>query len=292
MKPHQLAPLILISFSAALITRFSAAYGATLPIGDGGLWLVIAQSILDNNFNLPTSIFFNGEITPFCYPPLAGYMIALLHSFWGTSIIELIALAPPILNLAAVLCFCYFACAAIRDQTVLAIAILIFPLTIQSYDIFIAGGGVSRNLGLIFQLLAWSFALRQRVAAAGIVNGLAILSHPTGGLWSSLGILVFFAIDKRISLREFLLITLISALLIAPWLTIAINANGLTPFFLAFAVSGNEMFTWRLFGTPERLILPGQFLGALALIGLIKTANDRQLFAPALFLITLAIDHR
>lgn len=297
MRRKSIAPVVVASIAVAVFIRCFVGYGVQFPINDGGLWYVVARTIAASGFTLPTQIHFNGEMIPFCYPPLAGYLIAALHKMFNVPLLDLIATTPFFLNIAAVLAFALFAGSEISNTRTKKLAIFLFPLTIQSYAIFLAGGGVSRNLGLAFQLLAWYSCLRatnhlQRGIFAGIFNGLAILSHPTGGLWSCLGILFYWAIEKRLTAKDFITITITTALVVSPWLISELTAQGFAPFLRAFQSSGDEMFSWQLFATPDRLILPAQSLRALAMLGLVVLVAERRLLAPALFLTALIFDHR
>ncbi len=299
MKSLCQTKVIAAALLLAVITRVTIGYGAQYPFSDGGLWYVVAESILGAKFTLPLYITFNGELVPYCYPPLAGYMLAVLNALFSLPVLTSITFAPFILNIVAVFCFALFASTAITENRARCAAIIFFHLAIQSYAIFLGGGGVSRNLGLIFHLLTWWLAFhpsagksKRSCCAIGALNGLAILSHPTAGFWSTLGIVILWAIEKRLTFRAALAIGAVSALTISPWIFPVLSTHGIVPFLRAFKSSGDEMFSWKLFAAPDKFILPAQSLRALALLGFLVLVATRSLFAPVLFLIALAIDHR
>lgn len=269
----------------------------SFPVGDGGLWHEIAAALISGNLRLPETIVFNGADFPLVYPPLAGYLVAVLALSTGIAAVEILTWLPFFLSLLTIVAFFFFVRAYFRDFKTAALAVLLFPLAVQSTTAFVAGGGVSRGLGVTFQLMAWYLACRREwtpssAVVIGFIAALAVLSHPTAALWTIAGIVFFGVLERRFSGWSLIRILAAAAAFSAPWWAFILSRHGLSPLVLAFQTGGQEMFNWRLFGSPEKLLLPNQTLGAFALIGMFFLLRDRLTALPALLLMGLMFDRR
>src|SRR5436309_1940127 len=60
-----------------LVLRLAPILLADFPLGDGGLFAVMAQDLRRSGFALPEFTTYNGGGIPFAYPPLGLYLLAL-----------------------------------------------------------------------------------------------------------------------------------------------------------------------------------------------------------------------
>jgi 4-amino-4-deoxy-L-arabinose transferase-like glycosyltransferase len=113
-------------------------------------------------------------------------------------------------------------------------ATFVYALMPHAYDWVIAGGGITRGLGLLFALLAIAVSVDHRRAsrlvpvAAGILLGLAALSHPQAAVFGIIGCLIA---SYRAPVRGWLLDVSLAAtgaaVVVAPWLAGVISTHGL-----------------------------------------------------------------
>lgn len=296
-RPDAVALLCLfIALGYMALTRGAFVIPRSFAISNGGLWKAIADQISANHFVLPKTFMFNGESLQLVYPPLAGYLTAAAAHITGAPVTMILLWLPMSLTLLALTAFFLFARAYFGDRRA-DLAVLIFPLTFQSVTTFTVGGGVPRSLGLLFQLLAWWAACRSWKTAkgavvAGVFLGMAGLSHPSAAFWGVCGVLFFGLLERRFSFAFLLIIGVTSALVTAPWWITMMYWHGPVPFLAAFSTGGEEMFSWEMLGAPDNFLLPGQMLGALALVGICLFVRDGKLAMPALLFAGLAFDHR
>lgn len=272
----------------------------TFPLGDGGLWYVVAKSLLQNGFALPLSVEFNGTDMALSYPPLGAYLLASVNAGTAVDLLALLIWLPFVLNILSAILFHLFAKRYFQSDPAAICSSLLFPYILQlGCPMFFTGGSLPRSLGLVFMLWALYVACGERVRHCktsslllGVIIGGAILSHPTAGLWSAAGVTFLSAYEHRFGRTSLLLAGVSSAIVIAPWLAYVLPVNGVTPFLSALAASGGEMWGWRRLGTPEAWLIPGGFLGALGIVGMLLLLRRGLYTAPCLLLVGLVLDHR
>lgn len=261
-KPVLLAAIISLILSAILTGKFIV--WRDFPLNDGGFWYVYAKHLININFRHSNYIQFNGQIFPLVYPPLAAYLLAVIQILSGLSLEWLLLYLPSVFFLLSLVLLCYFYANLGISQGKLIIAILLLPFFIFPLRWFLMGGGISRSLGLLLQILFWNLLLtipqtkteqKNRLYLAGIILGLAVLTHPTALLWSVAGL---FIMNTRI--RVLLPVFAGVFIVCAPWLVQVLENNGLYFFSNAFLSGGQSFFSrYQLryvLGLGNLLILP------------------------------------
>lgn len=299
---------IWLGASAVLLVPFitwgAVLWGRTFPVGDGGLWYVIASEISANHGLPPTSLKFNGNLLPLGYPPLSAYLLLGIQLISATDPLTLMVWIPYLLNILSVLFFYLFAknyFAEPRLNKAGVLATLSYPFILHTCTNFFSGGALPRSLGLNFIFLSWWMLCRHRVSHGnswttifliGLFIAGAGLSHPTAALWSVAGVVLLSIFEARLSNRQLLASLAIAGLIMAPWMTFVLSANPIDIFLKAFSVGSGEMWGWRRFGQPESFLMPGGFVGSLGLLGILLLVRERM-FAPSLLLLMgLILDRR
>jgi hypothetical protein len=112
------------------LVRWQVIAGREFPLNDGGYWYVFTKALVENHFALPEFVQFNGRALPTYYPPLAGYLLALISSLGNIDILSLLLWVPFFLCLSMILVFYTFTLRLFEDQLIPRFAILFFALSI------------------------------------------------------------------------------------------------------------------------------------------------------------------
>jgi hypothetical protein len=266
------------------------------PMGDGGLFAVMAADIQAAGYALPEYTSYNGGEIPFAYPPLGLYVLAGLSSLLGVSPIAVMDLWAPLLAVLS-MGSAWLLLSELTDRRTATWAVAIFALTPRSFEWLIVGGGVTRTLGFNFALLAlWQLAValrdeapgRGRLAhglAAGTLAGLCLVTHPEATSFGVISLLAF-AVRERRALGRYARVVLPAALpavlIAAPWLAINLSRHGLAPFLDAFTSHNNRNVALEhFFGFDTGAMIPVDPIKIVGMLGLVLLLLRRSWFVPA-----------
>ena len=273
--------------------RWQVIAGREFPLNDGGYWYVFTKALIENHFALPEFVQFNGRALPTYYPPLAGYLLALISFLGNIEILTLLLWVPFILCLSMIAAFYTLTLKLYNEQLTPRFAILLFALSPLSYRWFLMGGGVARGLGIIFLMGALSLLLRKddlkpKYILAGLFAGLAVLSHPVAALLVPVCTLILLFLG-RISLETIFKFFLSAGVVATPWLALVISRTGLKP-FLSALMSGDQGLAGFItaIATSQVYSSIGIF-AAFALIGFCYGITQSKSFAAILFLVMALI---
>ncbi|HXG42635.1 MAG TPA: hypothetical protein VNL95_07915 [Dehalococcoidia bacterium] len=220
--------------SLALATRLPHVLSSGFPVGDGGLFYLMAQA-LDSSFpRLPWAVEYGALQVPFVYPPLGFYMAVTADRLgpWGLlDVFRFLPLACSVLTIGAAWLLLRELCPWPQRLA----ALLFFALLPRSWNWEIVGGGITRSPGLLFLVLSMQQAVRATRGEGGrglpLWAALAVLTHPEMGLMA----LVhppFFALalgragERRRALLRAAASSLLAFLLAAPWWASAVALHG------------------------------------------------------------------
>ena len=163
------------------ILRLQQVIQADFPLGDGGLFYATIDQIRDAG-GLPAVIFYNGEI-PLVYPPLGFVVGALVSVLPGVGTEAVLRFLPALYAIAALALVVWCAARMTNNPVTGIVAGAIVAVMPQSYDQLVAGGGVTRGLGMLLALAAIGAAAGspssgRRGAIVGLLLGLTALAHP------------------------------------------------------------------------------------------------------------------
>jgi len=246
-----------IAMLLALVRRAIIMAPPGFPLGEGGLFVLFSELILESDFELPTHARYGGVLLPFAYPPASFYLAAAAARISGASILDVYYYLPVTLNLLAVPAFCYMVRQFTADRAILLGAAIFYVLLPESYVWQITGGGLPRALAALCALLAIAVALRSArclswrgAMLSGILVGFTILSHIEWGLFAAIGVTSAF-LTRGVGWYRVLLTPVagaVAALVIAPWLLAILSRHGLAPFLSSSSASQwNFAFVERIF---------------------------------------------
>lgn len=293
---------------AVLILIFAVLFGTWLrlfpiwlagfPLNDGGMFYVMIQDLLSNQYSIPIYTTYNNLNIPFTYPPLGFYLGAMLTDILNLDTpLLIIQWLPGILNSICILAFYLFAKEITQNKLQSAIATLVFSLTPHMTSWFSMGGGLTRSLGAIFMLMALTFIYKvfvneskKDIWGAILFSGLTTLSHTESPLYTVI-IAIYIWIMKSRSFRGMshgLLIASGTFLLISSWLISVINSHGISPFTSA-SQTGLHSFSsfFRILNidfVTEEIYL--DLFGVAGVLGIALLVSRKNFFIPGMFLVT------
>lgn len=286
MSPRYFWSLIAIAMVAAFIARFPFLGKPGFPLGEGGLFVLFSQAVLDHGFAFPTDVIYGGQKLPFAYPPLGFYLAAAAARLTGASLFSIFYWMPLLLNFAAIPAFAFLSRETLRHRCAVAAATILYAVVLQSFQWQITGGGLTRSLGTLLGIVAVTFALKagsghsRRLAVfAGAFTGLAILSHMEWGLFAAGGVTLAYITSCRIARASLLAILsgIVAAVVIAPWVLMVVQGHGLEPFLSSSATS-----EWDITGFVISFFTAGS-LGLLAwptALGTFVAISRKEYFLP------------
>src|SRR5512135_1835626 len=83
-----------IPLCIGIAVRLVVILQSNFPINDGGMFYTMTNELVNNGFKLPLTTAYNLSAIPYTYPPFGFYMVGLVHSITGTSIIQLLRFIP------------------------------------------------------------------------------------------------------------------------------------------------------------------------------------------------------
>jgi 4-amino-4-deoxy-L-arabinose transferase-like glycosyltransferase len=281
----------------ALLVRAVPVWGSTFPLLDGGLLDIMASDLSNHAFVIPAFTTYNGGYIPFVYPPLAPYLLAVLHQ-GGVGLTDLLRWLPLLfatLTVPAV----YLLAREFQSQRAATASAAAYALMPGAFQLLIVGGGASRAPGVLFAALATQQTMSSlktkktmRAVLAGGFGGLATLFHPQAAVFVAVVALVVIGwhARSRVHLRLAGTAILTGAAVVSPWVMWTVSHHGLVPFFQAFQ-SRSPIFV--SLATVLFVDITGAvfsvFLG-FALIGLIAEVSARRfLLAVVLVAVLFAI---
>lgn len=222
----------LVALGLGLLVRLLPVLEAPLTTGDGGLIVVMVDDLRAAGLALPPITTYNHTDLPFVYPPLGLYAAAVLGELTGVSSLDVVRILALALSLATLGAFGLLAFRALAPLAAVG-AVAAYALMPHAYDGIVAGGGVTRGMGLLFALLAISVAVspaglsRRAAVTLGVLVGLSALSHPQAGLMAAAGSAVFgYRRRSRTSVVALLAAAGVAVLIVVPWLVVVTADHG------------------------------------------------------------------
>jgi len=279
----------------------------SFPLGDGGLFVAMINSIKSNYYLLPETVFYNNIQIPFAYPPLGFYLAILTSIITGYSTLWTMRFLPIIFNLLTIVSVAFLASEIVKNRSELFSVVNIFPIIFQSYEWLIKGGGVTRSPSLFFMTLSLLFTiLYQKQKKSRFILFLicslsgAIMSHAEWGLIAVISIPVYLFThglkNWRESIKLFALVGLSSLILTSPWWLTVISRFGVNPFFTAKQSITSHDFFSRLFDGSIFAVTvnlsDNYFIPAFAMTGLVISIIKRDFFLPIWLLSIYIVNSR
>lgn len=215
-----------------LVVRIVPILSAATAVGDGGLFLSMIDDIRAAGLSVPATTSYNELAIPFVYPPLALLSAAWIGQVTGAETLDVLRWLPLVVSVLAIVAFGWLARNVLPPTAALA-ATFIYALMPHAYDWVIAGGGVTRGMGLLFALLAMAIATDRappslrNAAGTGLMLGLAAISHPQAAAFGAIGCLVLsYRPPVSAWLRHTAIAVVGAVLVLLPWLVGVISTHG------------------------------------------------------------------
>lgn len=282
--------LLGIALVLGFLLRAALVWGSDFPLRDGGLFVTMARDIRDAGFAIPQFSSFNTGEIPFAYPPLGLYLLALIPGD-PISTERWLPLVWSMLTIPAA----YLLAREFVEDHVAGLTTLLFALMPVTWAI--EGGGVTRALA--FALLLWSLWAAKRaiskpswvaITGAGLLAGLAGLSHPAVGPTWLLSILLFLAFKQsRQAVIHLIGVMAVAGAIVAPWLAMVVSRYGADVLVSAGTSHGLSETLGRLLTAGPSHIGVLDLVLPLALLGIAVVLHRRDWMLPLWLVLLIAV---
>ncbi|QLG60373.1 ArnT family glycosyltransferase [Halorarum salinum] len=271
-----------------LLTHPYPAYGA-------GLYLQIAEQIVDNGYRLPVSVpNYTADGVPFAYPPLMFYVSAVLMDVGGVTPLALSRYLPVVVTTLYLVPY-YFLSRELLDSNLEAtIATTLLAVTPPTLQWHLSAGGLVRAPAFLFALAGIYVGVKLfrsgsalLLFPATILFGLTVLTHPVYTVFFVVSYLLVYAVLDR-SIRGLFLGAVVGfggIALAAPWWLRVISIHGADVFTSAAGTHSGllggpgrilEEFVYTLAGDPSSAMF-----FVLAYAGMFYVLGTGRVLLPA-----------
>lgn len=302
-------------FSQVIGWLINSRYGIVIPVGAatavaltyvlthqyparlGGLFLLMGETILANNYVIPPTIPQTAPNIPFAYPPIGPYILAVLLDVginWRTATL----VYPAFLHIAQVIPAYLFAATVFsrRHAVLFATAVVTNPII---YLMTISAGGPVRGLAALFLFFGLYSGVRlfrdhdsHHLILGGVLFGLTVMTHLYYAVFFGLSYLAFFAyFDRsRLGLLRGILVATLGGILSLVWIIPVVQMHGADVFL---AASGRKTGIGPDLGSLGALLyltpVEMDYIAVwapLGLLGLCYLVVARRWFVPAWYALT------
>jgi hypothetical protein len=293
--------IVLLAFLLGGWFRFLPAFSAGFPPNDGGMFYVIIEDILANNFLLPATTTYNQLQIPLAYPPLSFYLAAALTRM-GISPLQALLWMPPFFATASILLVFRLAHVMLKDPLKASVAALLYALAPASHLWLLMGGGLTRAPGFFFLLLTVtaSYQLfweerRSAVWQTILAAALTVLTHPEMLLHAvALPVTFFLFRPHWNNFKKALWVALGVLILSSPWWATVLLRWGVSPFLNA-PQTGYYNLLWAIYQiTAIKMVSESPFslLAMAGLLGLFGALSKKEWLIPAFLLAPYLVNPR
>ena len=274
--------LILVNVPILFINAIRFDY----PLGYSGLYTLMSEELVNNNFKLPNFVPYYGPGgIPFAYPPLGFYIMGFFVGILKVPSMVFLRFMPAFYYMIATLLFFIVIKKLTKSTLAGIITSVIVAYSSVNYEVQSTSGGIVRGLALVFLLLGLFFYFNNskkliwKSLLVSVFFALTLLTHLGYGFILAL-IFIALTFSKPFSIRVWLTLLIIGTFTIvlsAPWWITMISRYGFNVFTNAFSSHGNGYLMQIISG--EKPLLPwlkisfGTFnqnalFGGIALIGI------------------------
>jgi hypothetical protein len=218
--------------------RFSPTLLAGFAINDGGMFAVMVDDLKTSGYWLPAFTTYNHLNIPYAYSPLGFYLGRLAGDLFGWSAIEIVRWLPAFFASLSIPAFYLLALRLLKDKYYAAVSTLFFALMPRALSWFVMGGGLTRSPGQFFMLLTLATVIRlyqenrrKDIFLAGILGGLAVLSHPEAAVHTFVSAIFLWLMlaRKKTAFLNSIAVGMIVLFVTAPWWATVVSRHGLGP---------------------------------------------------------------
>jgi len=234
--------------------RFYLPLVSDFPIRDGGMFLVAAREIGRQGFALPATLPYPTIVPniPFCYPPLAFYLVALLQLV-GVSLETSLRFVPAFFSTACIWAMWRLGLAVFADwekrDSIAGLSALTFALLPWSSLPLFSGGGLTRAPGFFLALwgveraiLFWRDGHKRAFWSAAVLLALCLATHLERARFFTVALFLVWLVYNRSWRGLASVFTCIGAALLfsSPWWGLCLARFGTAPFLASYASGGRD----------------------------------------------------
>lgn len=234
-----------IALSVGGLVYISYLLTHTHPAYEGGLYLQMAEEIVQNGYALPERIpyYLEGGI-PFAYPPLMFYVIAVIIDFTSIDPVMLELYGPGLVMIAYLIPYYFIAKELLGSSRKAGLASVFFAVTPPVLRWHISAGGIVRAPAVLLMLTGMYVGLRifrtkdrrkMWVFLGTILFTLTMLTHPVYTVFFGGSYLLLFAFYDRTwhGLLCGAVVAVGGIVLTAPWWFQIANTHGIDIYLTA-----------------------------------------------------------
>jgi hypothetical protein len=277
--------ILILAILFGTFLRFNPTLIAGFAINDGGMFAVMIDDLRNNGYRIPALTTYNHFDIPFAYPPLGFYIGAITSDIFGLDPFQVVRWLPAIFASLSILAFQMLAMRLLKNRFLACLATLMFALMPRAFFWLVMGGGLTRALGQFLMLLALWVIVRlyeegrpTDIFPAGVLSGLAVLSHPEAAvhIFISAVLLLLILSRNRVAFMQSIIVGFIVIVVTLPWWGTVIRFHGLGPLSNATQTGGNALAVFHLVFlvfTEEPYVT---FITVLGVIGIIQRLIHRE----------------
>ena len=295
-----LAPALLAACSLLYVYLRSHPY----PAFGAGLYLLIAERIVENGYALPKMIpHYTAGGVPFSYPPLMFYTVAVIRDLTGVDGITISRFLPGLVSIAYLVPAYLLSRDLLQSRPQASLATLIVAVCPPVLQWHISAGGIVRAPAFLFSLCGIYAGLRlyrdrdsRWVVPSLALFTLTVLTHPVYTLFFATSyFLLYLKYDRSLwGLTRGMVVGFGGILLAAPWWLQVLAMHGPDVFTAAAGTHGG--IGGGLLGAVSAIghvSSDAAFIGSvwqfIPAFGLIYLVAKRRFFLPAWFLVVAVV---
>ena len=230
--------IFLLALFIGAFMRFNPTLLAGFPINDGGMFAVMVDDLKASHYALPAFTTYNHLNIPYAYPPLGFYLGRLAADLFGLDTVQVLRWLPAFFASLAIPAFYLLALRLLKNKYYAAVSTLFFALMPRALSWFVMGGGLTRSPGQFLMLLTLATVVRLYeenrrgdMFLAGVLGGLAVLSHPEAAVHTFVSAIFLWLMlsRKRSTLISAIGVGVIVFVVTSPWWATVIRYHGLGP---------------------------------------------------------------
>jgi hypothetical protein len=240
--------MLFLAILLGTFMRFNPTWLAGFPINDGGMFAVMVDDLKTSGYLLPAFTTYNHLGIPYAYPPLGFYLGRLAADLFDLGTVQVLRWLPAFFASLSIPAFYLLALRLLKNKYYAAVSTLFFALMPRALSWLVMGGGLTRSPGQFFMLLTLAAVIRlyeenrrTDVLPAGVLGGLAVLSHPEAAVHTFVSaIFLWLALSrKRETFLSAVLVGVIVLIVTSPWWVTVIQYHGAEP-LLSGAQTGQK----------------------------------------------------
>src|SRR5512134_673943 len=259
--------------------RFSPTLLAGFPVNDGGMFTVMVEDLKSSGYLLPAFTTYNHLNIPYAYPPLGFYLGRIAADLFSWTAVEALRWLPAFFASLSIPAFYWLALRLLKNKYYAAVSTVFFALMPRALSWFVMGGGLTRSPGQFFMLLTLATVIRlyqenrrKDIFLAGILGGLAVLSHPEAAVHTFVSAIFLWLMlsRKKAAFLNSIAVGVIVLVVTAPWWATVISQHGLGP-LVSGAQTGQK--TLAIFHLLFFVFTEEPYATVIAVLGLIGIAD-------------------